>query len=56
MNSQELFDQMKALWGSFEENHNGHTKVSKNRARKAITNLRGLITEYRKTSIAESKE
>lgn len=54
-NSQELFDQMKDLFSQFEAEHNGTTKAAKSRARKAIGELKKLITEYRKQSVEEAK-
>lgn len=53
--SQELFEQMKELFSEFEKEHMGTTKISKTRARKAIGELKKLITEYRKVSIEENK-
>jgi hypothetical protein len=54
-NSQELFEQMKDLFVQFETEHNGTTKAAKSRARKAIGELKKLITEYRKQSVEEAK-
>lgn len=57
--SNELFEQIKELFSSFEENHQKNaetgTKVSGTRARKAIGEIKKLATEYRKVSVAESK-
>ena len=53
--SQELFDQMKDLFVEFEDNHNGTTKAAKGRARKAIGEVKKIVTEYRKESVAEGK-
>lgn len=53
--SQELFEQMKELFAEFEENHNGTTKAAKSRARKAIGEVKKLVTEYRKVSVEETK-
>lgn len=53
--TQELFDQLKELFTEFEENHNGTTKASKSRARKAIGEVKKLVTEYRKASVEETK-
>lgn len=53
--SQELFEQIKDLFEQFEENHNGGTKASKSRARKAIGEVKKLVTEYRKASVEENK-
>lgn len=55
MTSQELFDQMSQLWSQFEAEHNGTSKAAKGRARKAIGDLKKLVTEYRAASVAESK-
>ncbi len=53
--SQELFEQIKELYTQFELEHNGTTKASKSRARKAIGELKKLITDYRKLSVEETK-
>jgi len=53
--AQELYQQMKDLWETFEEEHNGDTKASSTRARKAVGELKKLVTEYRKASVAENK-
>jgi hypothetical protein len=37
------------------QEHNGTTKASQSRARKAIGEIKKLITNYRKASVAESK-
>ena len=55
MNKQELFESMLSLWNEFEAQHNGTTKKSQQQARKAIGELKKLVTEYRKASVAESK-
>ena len=55
MNSQEIYEQMVTLFTQFEDNHNGETKASKARARKAIGELKKLVTEYRKASVSEAK-
>jgi hypothetical protein len=53
--SQELFEQMQELFAQFETEHNDTTKASKTRARKAINELKKLVTEYRKASVEENK-
>ena len=53
--TQEIFEQIQDLYSQFEENHNGTTKASKSRARKAIGELKKLVTDYRKASVDESK-
>ena len=52
---QELFQQIDALYENFKSEHNGTTKASQTRARKAIGDLKKLVTEYRKASVAEAK-
>ena len=53
--SQQLFEQIKGLFVEFETEHNGTTKAAKGRARKAIGEVKKLVTEYRKVSVEESK-
>ncbi len=59
-NSNDIFSEMNSLWDEFHENHmkfsNKGTKAAGARARKAIGNIKKLVTEYRKTSISESKK
>ena len=54
-NSQELFEQIKALYTTIETEHNGTKKVNKSRARKAIGELKKLVTAYKKASTEEGK-
>jgi len=53
--SQELFEQIKELYTQFESEHNGTTKASQSRARKAIGEIKKLVTDYRKASVEENK-
>jgi|TARA_B100000795_G_scaffold113714_1_gene84314 hypothetical protein len=55
-NSNEIFESIKGLYTEFEAQHNGTTKASKSRARKAIGELKKLVTDYRKSSVEESKK
>lgn len=55
MNKQELFESMLSLWNEFEAQHNGTTKKSQQQARKAVGELKKLVTDYRKASVAEGK-
>jgi hypothetical protein len=59
-NTTDLYEQIKALYEAFDENHNQHaesgTKASGTRARKAIGEIKKLATDYRKASVAESKK
>ena len=59
MASNELFTKMEGLWTEFQYNHSKFTekgnKAAATRARKAVGELKKLVTEYRKASVAESK-
>ena len=55
-NSNEIFESIKGLYTEFEAQHNGTTKASKSRARKAIGELKKFETDYRKSSVEESKK
>ena len=52
--TQELFEQIKELFIEFETEHNGSSKAAKSRARKAIGEIKKLVTDYRKASVAEN--
>ena len=55
----ELYNQLNELWEQFQENHRSHSekgnKAAGGRARKHIGEIKKLVTEYRKASVAESK-
>ena len=57
--SNELYNQLNDLWEQFQENHRAHSekgiKAAGGRARKAIGEIKKLVTEYRKSSVSESK-
>ena len=59
MASKDLFTKMETYWNDFNENHSKFTekgnKAAATRARKAVGELKKLVTEYRKASVAESK-
>jgi len=55
MNKKEIFEQIDALYQTFVAEHNTTTKAGAQRARKAIGEIKKLITEYRKASVSESK-
>ena len=59
MTSKDLFTKMETYWNDFNENHSKFTekgnKAAATRARKAVGELKKLVTEYRKASVAESK-
>jgi len=55
----ELYSQLNELWEEFQENHRSNSekgnKAAGGRARKSIGEIKKLVTEYRKASVAESK-
>lgn len=53
--TQELFEEISKLYYEFEKEHNGTSKASKARARKAIGEIKKLVTEYRKSSVEENR-
>lgn len=55
MNKQELFEKINGWYEEFVLQHNGTTKKSQANARKAIGEVKKLVTEYRKASTEESK-
>lgn len=55
MNKQELFEAIDTQYQSFVQSHSGTTKKSQATARKAIGEVKKLITDYRKASTEESK-
>jgi hypothetical protein len=55
MTTQELFEQMQGLWNEFSAEHSKASKAAHGRARKTVGDLKKLVTEYRKASVAEDK-
>ena len=55
MTTQELFEQMQGLWNEFSVEHSKASKAAHGRARKTVGDLKKLVTEYRKASVAEDK-
>ena len=57
--SNELYIQLNELWEDFQENHRAHSekgnKAAGGRARKAIGEIKKLVTGYRQASVSESK-
>lgn len=54
----EAFDQIDALYTSFKEDHQKNVEGNKaagTRARKSLGDIKKLVTEYRKLSIAGNK-
>ena len=58
-NSNELYEKIEACFEDFQENHkkfvNKGTKAAGGRARKAIGEIKKMVTAYRQASVAESK-
>ena len=58
-NVNKLYDNLNDLWETFQENHRANTdkgnKSAGPRARKALGDLKKLVTEYRKESVATNK-
>ena len=59
MSTDKLYDNIKDLFNRFEENHaifsEKGNKAAGGRARKAIGEIKKLVTGYRKASVSESK-
>tara|TARA_R110000796_G_scaffold73167_1_gene164818 strand:+ start:348 stop:671 length:324 start_codon:yes stop_codon:yes gene_type:complete len=52
---QELFEAIEENFNTLAENNSLTTKTSQQKARKAAGEIKKLITDYRKESVAESK-
>ena len=54
-----LYETMNNLWEDFQTNHRTFTekgnKAAGGRARKAVGEVKKLVTDYRKASVTESK-
>ena len=59
MTSNEIYETMTNHWNDFTENHSKFVdkgnRAAGTRARKAIGEIKKLVTEYRKESVTESK-
>lgn len=56
MSTQELFEQIENLYADFRSGHEATTKAAHGRARKALGEIKKLVTEYRKASVEEDKK
>jgi len=54
--TQDIFDRIEALYETFKAEHAGTSKAAHGRARKALGNVKKLISEYRKASVAADKK
>ena len=59
MSTTTLYDTLNNLWTEFQDNHTKYAekgnKAAATRARKAIGEIKKLVTNYRKESVLESK-
>ena len=59
MSTENLYNELNDLWENFQENHSVFsekgTKAAGGRARKAIGEIKKLVTGYRQASVSESK-
>jgi len=55
MTKQEIYEQLKTLWEQFDAAHNGTKKRNLADARKAIGEIKKLVTPYRTASVNEAK-
>ncbi len=53
--SDELFEQLESLFNELKLNHEKRSKSAHQRARKSAGEIKKLISEYRKASVAEDK-
>ncbi len=52
---QEIYEQLKQLWEQFDSAHNGTKKKNLADARKALGEIKKLVTPYRTESVNEQK-
>ena len=59
MSTENLYSEINDLFESFQENHRDFSskgnKAAGGRARKAVGEIKKLVTDYRKASVSESK-
>ena len=55
MESNEVYLKLVELWTEFSIEHSKTSKAAHNRARRALTGVKKLISGYKKASIAEDK-
>ena len=55
MSTVELKEQLDGIYEKFTTEHQGKSKAAHGRARKALGEVKKLVSEYRKASIAEDK-
>jgi len=55
MTKEEIYTELKGLWEAFDAAHNGTKKRNLADARKALGEIKKLVTPYRTISVLESK-
>lgn len=55
MSKQEIYVELKKLWEEFDASHNGTKKKNSADARKALGEIKKLVTPYRTESVNEQK-
>ena len=59
MSTENLYTELNDLWENFQENHRDFSskgnKSAGGRARKAVGEIKKLVTGYRQASVSESK-
>lgn len=55
MTKQEIYEQLVTLWEQFDAAHNGTKKRNLADARKALGEIKKLVTPYRQASVEEAK-
>lgn len=56
MTKQEIFEQLETLMDQFKAAHNGTKKRNPADARKALGEIKKLVTPYRQASVEEAKK
>ena len=56
METQELFERLEVLFETFRIEHSGKSKAAHGRARKALSEIKKRIPDYRKASVAADKK
>ena len=55
MDTNKIYEQMTELFTEFSIEHSKTSKAAHGRARSALTKVKKLIAEYKRTSVAEDK-
>jgi hypothetical protein len=55
METNETYTKLSELWNEFSIEHSKSSKAAHGRARRALTEVKKLISVYKKSSVAEDK-